>query len=604
MSALIAANLPWLQALGWSLLHFIWQGALVGIVYGVVRRAVPNRLSEVRYAAGLVAMLVLALCPLLTMAYLLGQTAAVESIAAVSLADADTGFAIASAVQSGLGIDALLPWLVLAWGVGVIGLAARTVRQWRALEIIATRMAERDHAIDAMFAALLRRFGGYQRVKVLVSRCIDTPTLIGWFNPVILLPTAVVLGFPRHQLELILAHELGHLRRYDHLANLGQVIVETVLFYHPVVHWISRDVRHEREICCDDLVLRLTQGEPREYARTLAALEDLRQLSPQLAVAASGGVLVERIRRIVGLPSSTPGTRRRGHAGWVLVAVTAVVASISLWVLDAKQTDDATPGAAATLEPLQRPLLARPQLQLLPQAQPAPLVIAPLARIEVSALEAAQPVTPAAETSSPAAVQAALPVTMASASGTAPVVVVADAPAADDARAENVSIPEPVQVAVVAAPGPAAAGSMERGARKQPTVVRRVAPHYPDVINARTRGHVEFEFSIDDSGAVRDIAVVDGDTLGSFTVAARRALRQWRFYPHSAEPGERYRQDFVFVDANEGVDDTNCARGTGSHICRAPRGVSIMSDTRLGALPDATRPIASADDTARVDNAN
>src|SRR6185436_16440590 len=98
----------------------------------------------------------------------------------------------------------------------------------------------------------------------------------GWLRPGILLPAAVALGFPAAQIELILAHELGHVRRWDYVVNLVQVVIETVLFYHPVVHWISRELRHEREICCDEMVLRVTRGHPHVYARTLASLEELR----------------------------------------------------------------------------------------------------------------------------------------------------------------------------------------------------------------------------------------------------------------------------------------------------------------------------------------
>ena len=82
----------------------------------------------------------------------------------------------------------------------------------------------------------------------------------------------------------MIAHELGHVRRWDYAVNLLQIALESVLFYHPVVHWISRDVRHEREACCDDLVLRLG-ADPVDYAHTLASLEDLRGVTHAPAVA-------------------------------------------------------------------------------------------------------------------------------------------------------------------------------------------------------------------------------------------------------------------------------------------------------------------------------
>ena len=148
--------------------------------------------------------------------------------------------------------------------------------------------------------------------------------LIGLIKPVILLPLSMLSGFSPHQIELIIAHELGHVRRWDYLANLVQVVIETVLFYHPVVHWISRDVRNARENCCDDLVLNLAKGNPIAYARALADLEELRHdldvVAP--ALAASGGVLLARIRRIVGVEGHDPLPRNNT---WPVLLVAAAV---------------------------------------------------------------------------------------------------------------------------------------------------------------------------------------------------------------------------------------------------------------------------------------
>src|SRR4029079_2061638 len=133
----------------------------------------------------------------------------------------------------------------------------------------------------------------------LQSVLIQTPVVVGYFRPTILLPICVATGLPESQLELILAHELARIRRHDYVVNLLQTLVETLFFYHPAVWWLSRQIRIEREHCCDDLVVRLL-GNRLEYGRALVAIEELRGASPILALGAADGSLLARIRRIVG----------------------------------------------------------------------------------------------------------------------------------------------------------------------------------------------------------------------------------------------------------------------------------------------------------------
>lgn len=145
-------------------------------------------------------------------------------------------------------LDALLPWLVLAWSLGVLLLSLRAWRQWRGLKAL-VQMAALMPEWQGQVTTMAKRFGLRRRITVLCSKVIATPAVVGWVRPVILLPMAVVCNFPAAQIELILAHELAHLRRWDPFANLLQVVLETLCFYHPVVHWVSRDVHNEREIC-------------------------------------------------------------------------------------------------------------------------------------------------------------------------------------------------------------------------------------------------------------------------------------------------------------------------------------------------------------------
>ena len=135
-------------------------------------------------------------------------------------------------------------------------------------------------------------------VRLLESASVAVPTVIGWLRPVVLMPASALAGLSPEQLQAILAHELAHIRRHDYLVNLLQTLVETLLFYHPAVWWLSRRIRAEREHCCDDLAVSLC-GDPYTYARALADLEGLRAPSVPLALAATGGSLLGRVRRLV-----------------------------------------------------------------------------------------------------------------------------------------------------------------------------------------------------------------------------------------------------------------------------------------------------------------
>jgi hypothetical protein len=144
-----------------------------------------------------------------------------------------------------------------------------------------------------------------QPIRILMSHAADGPSVVGWLRPVLLIPAATLTGLTPEQLEAVLAHELAHIRRYDYLVNMLQMAVETVLFYHPAVWWISTRIRHEREHFCDDEAVRAC-GNPLVYARALAALERLRPAIPAMAMNATGAPLLYRIQRLVGVRAPDP----------------------------------------------------------------------------------------------------------------------------------------------------------------------------------------------------------------------------------------------------------------------------------------------------------
>lgn len=291
---------PLAQAIGWTLAHFIWEGAvLAAVLMALLRlhRALPARR---RYT---LACLILAAMPLafaITLAVIWARRPVAVAVpihwaqVPVSAAPIDTP---APHFSWAMVLDRLA-WLVPVWFAGVAFFYVRGVAAWAAVRRLQRRgvcapAPEWQKRLDEL-AARMR----LSRPVVLLESCfIDTPVLIGYLRPVILLPLGCLTGLSAAQVECILLHELAHVVRHDYVVNLLQSLVEGLLFYHPAVWWVSRVVRAERENCCDDRVVEL-MGNARAYAATLAVLEQRRVLAPEAALAATGGNLMQRIRRL------------------------------------------------------------------------------------------------------------------------------------------------------------------------------------------------------------------------------------------------------------------------------------------------------------------
>jgi beta-lactamase regulating signal transducer with metallopeptidase domain len=220
-------------------------------------------------------------------------------------------------------IAPLLPWMIAIWLLGVVCFSSRLIGGWlytRRLRHYGTSPLEerRLHALHRLCSQLRVT----RPVRLLESAMVKVPMVVGWLRPVVLLPASALTGLTAQQLEAIIAHELAHIRRHDYLINLLQAVVETLLFYHPAVWWVSRRIRQEREHCCDDLAVAVC-GDALTYARALLELEQLRAAGPQLAMASNGGLLMDRIRRLVGAQSQH-ANRCAGWGAGVIALITVI----------------------------------------------------------------------------------------------------------------------------------------------------------------------------------------------------------------------------------------------------------------------------------------
>jgi len=223
-----------------------------------------------------------------------------------------------------------LPAIVLMWLAGVALLSIRLILEWqRARRLVGLSTSPAREDLQSLARRLAGALGVRHAIRLLESVSVEVPSVIGLVRPAILLPASTLAGLTPSQLEMILAHELAHIRRHDFLVNLLQSAVETLLFYHPAVWWISRQVRIERENCCDDIAVALC-GDPVHYARALARLEELRPHRLPLAVSAAGGSLFQRVRRLVDRSARPNGPAVRGaSAVAVLSCIVLAVAAQS-----------------------------------------------------------------------------------------------------------------------------------------------------------------------------------------------------------------------------------------------------------------------------------
>ena len=292
-------NGPIADALSRTLFHFLWEGALIALVLAVAIRVFRPSSASTRYGLACAAMLAMVAAFGLTLAgcWPHSSTVAIPSKAPRLRVPPPVPFTWPATVPSGA--PSRLNWIVLAWMLGAGLLSLRSLMAW----IAATRLRRSGaFAAGEIWRTKLERLSDRIRLSrpvTLLESCLtDVPVVVGFLRPAILVPAALFTGFPPDQLELILIHELAHIRRCDYLVNLLQSIVEDVLFYHPAVWWVSSVMRAERENCCDDIVVSETHN-ARGFAAALAALEQNRWAAQEAALAANGGHLMNRVRRLL-----------------------------------------------------------------------------------------------------------------------------------------------------------------------------------------------------------------------------------------------------------------------------------------------------------------
>jgi len=312
---------PLVVRFGWALVHFLWQGAFLAGLYLMARKLFvrPDN-GRARYVLSCGALAAMMAAPAVTLI----ATRPPRPAPVITLIEgALVSGPIAGPQRGSIPFESLptkaptleagdtMTWMVVLWLTGSLGLSIRLIggcmvaAQIRSLQVGAAPAEWRD-GLDS----LRRRMRISFPVRLVVSGFVRTPAVVGWLKPVVLLPAAAITGIAPEHIEALLAHELAHIRRHDYLVNVLQRVAETLLFYHPAVWWLSRQIDAEREACCDDMAVAITE-DTLTYVTALASLESHRREQAAPLLAANGGSLQQRIARLVGVPSA-PG---RGLSG-------------------------------------------------------------------------------------------------------------------------------------------------------------------------------------------------------------------------------------------------------------------------------------------------
>ena len=326
---------PTAQALGHTLLYSLWQAFIVFICLRLILKLIPNSSARIKYSLSYFAYLGIATWFIITLinqlsraqnelAYqkIIGQNALQQMAFEQTTSVSDSALSFSY-------LNNYLPWIVGFYLLGIVWFMIRLLYNYFQTNTLKTSgLTALDANWQLRIFQLANKINIHQKVRAYFSRHIDTPMMIGFFKPVILLPLATMNHLSVQQFEAILLHELAHIRRNDYLLNLLQSVVDTILFFNPFTWWITKNIRNEREKCCDEMVLQLS--DPYHYARALLALEEpLRNRALVMTAVGKHSQLLHRIKNIMEMKNNRINLRQKFIALMVIAIATVSVAWLS-----------------------------------------------------------------------------------------------------------------------------------------------------------------------------------------------------------------------------------------------------------------------------------
>ena len=337
------AQSPMFFYLAQTILHFLWQGVAIAGLGALIARTIPAKNVQRRHDAFLAAMLALVLCPVVTWSLVVSGGAAPSASAALVEAAPIVPSAVAPEASASPGesapapiplaqtpagpslfarsaafLRAASPWIVAAYLLGLYTMIVRLfVIASMSRRLVSASIPVSDPALLLLLARSAREIGLASAPAIAYCSKVLVPAVTGVLRPVILLPLSAATELTPAQLEAVILHELAHLRRYDHVVVVVQRVVESILFFHPGVWFVSRQLSFYRECCCDDLAI--IRSSKLGYIESLVRIAEVALASHNsfdhgdavLASAKNPSELGQRIKRLAGVGDTSSRIPRR-----------------------------------------------------------------------------------------------------------------------------------------------------------------------------------------------------------------------------------------------------------------------------------------------------
>ena len=309
------------EALGWALLHSLWQGAIVAVVLGFIMLLMKKNSAQIKYLVSYFSLLIIVGWSVNTFVHsyryalekaqikneILHNPDYIRSVLQKNTTEAEIVTQAAEIKKHEINYLKIRSFfqrnfsiVVAIWFIGLVLLAIRMITGFLyTRKLKRRRLVELEAKIQEIIAEYANRLNIRRKVEAFLSPLVKTPVTFGTFKPLILFPIATFTGLSTKDVEAIIAHELAHIVRHDYLFNIFQSIIETLFFYHPAVWMISRQIRNERENSCDNIAINIT-GDKNAYIKSLAKVQISQMEHEHLAMAfaASKGGILQRIKRL------------------------------------------------------------------------------------------------------------------------------------------------------------------------------------------------------------------------------------------------------------------------------------------------------------------
>jgi TonB family protein len=565
------------NAIGWTLIHFLWQGLVLFIGYWAITRLFLKDKINIQYWVGIIFMLLCLILPireLFTQLAISSNNSNIIHQIGISITEfSSNGILNPTDILISL-IQKFIPYLVIVWLLSVLLISSHLVRSWLSLvKLSKDPSLQLPENLSIKLKLMTEKLKLKFRPIISINSKIDIPATFGYFKPVILLPASLIARLPQNQMEAILLHELCHIKRADFLHNILQLLVETLFFYHPLTRWISKDIRTIREQCCDELVLK-HETNPLIYAKALTNIaeiyNDTSNINAKLhiQIAATDGELFNRIKFLmIDKRSKSPLTNL--FLG-LMFSITALLVINNIFNTIETETSYTSSQEQINLDPepennINRPRFVVPNIysylssnkatkkeSTLPKANTDPVITTNIKKkntIQANTIEkTAVEIADFSDTTDQLNILNNSILNRESNDE-----LFEDLESTDNSFVSQMDQSSGLTVASTdnAARAPKIFKRVKPKIRSSyPIVIKRINPSYEKVTRIiGAEGTVILSFNIDAKGRVKKIKVDKNSPLKILDSISRQALRRWRFDPNSINEvniNHRYQQIFRF----------------------------------------------------------